>query len=174
MELRADSGLPFPRELVFTTYRDDLLKLLPYLSNVRSIEVKSRKENGSVVEMVNDWAGGGDIPAAVRAVLSESMLSWTDHASWNKEAMWCDWRIETRAFTEAVHCAGRNSFADDGAGGTILQIRGTLDIDPKKLRGVPGFVAGKVARGVETFLVEKIQANLVDTVKGLRAYLDSR
>jgi hypothetical protein len=171
MELRADSRLAFPRKLVFATYRDDILKLLPYLSNVRRIDVKSRRENGPVVEMVNDWAGGGDIPAAVRAVLSESMLSWTDHAAWNEESMCCDWRIETRAFTEAVHCAGQNSFADDGAGGTILQIRGTLDIDPKQLRGVPGFVAGKVARGVEAFLVEKIQANLVDTVKGLKEYL---
>lgn len=174
MDLRADSRLAFPRELVFTVYRDEILKLLPYLSNVRSIDIKSRKEEGPVVEMVNDWSGGGDIPAAVRAVISESMLSWTDHAKWNKDSMWCDWRIETRAFTEAVQCSGRNSFVDDGAGATILQIRGTLEIDPKKLRGVPGFVAGRVARTVETFLVDKIQSNLVDTVNGLTAYLQRR
>ena len=174
MDLRADSRLAFPPELVFVVYRDDILKLLPYLGNVRAIDVRSRKEEGSIVEMVNDWTGGGDVPAAVRAVLSEAMLSWTDHASWNRDGLWCDWRIETRAFTEAVRCAGRNAFESDGAGGTILRIRGTLDIDPKKLRGVPGFLAGKIARAVESFLVEKIQTNLVDTVKGLTAYLEQR
>jgi hypothetical protein len=174
MDLRADSRLAFPPELVFVVYRDDILKLLPYLGNVRAIEVRSRKEAGPIVEMVNDWTGGGDIPAAVRAVLSEAMLSWTDHASWDRDQLWCDWRIETRAFTEAVHCAGRNAFETDGAGGTFLRIRGTLAIDPKKLRGVPGFLAGKIAKAVESFLVEKIQTNLVDTVKGLTAYLEKR
>ncbi len=174
MDLRADSRLPFPRDRVFSTYRDDILQLVPYLSNVRSIEIKSRKDNGPVVEMVNEWYGGGEIPAAVRAVISESMLSWTDYAIWNATSMECEWRIETRAFTEAVHCAGRNAFVDDGAGGTTLQVRGTLDIDPKKLRGVPGFLAGKIARGVESFLVERIQSNLVDTAKGLSAYLQKR
>ena len=174
MDIRAESRLAFSPERVFVAYRDDILELLPYLGNVRNIVVRSRKEEGPVVEMVNDWSGGGDIPAAVRAVLSESMLSWTDYAKWNRDALACDWRIETRAFTEAVQSAGRNSFESDGAGGCHVRIRGTLEIDPKKLRGVPGFLAGKLARTIEGFLVEKIQANVVETVNGLGAYLQKK
>ncbi|MDP9151570.1 MAG: hypothetical protein M3O36_16745 [Myxococcota bacterium] len=174
MELSADAVIPFPREAVFAAYRDDLAKLLPYLPNVRSIEVKSRTETGPVVEMVNVWHGGGDIPAAARAILSESMLSWTDHATWNREALRCDWRIETHALSEAVRCFGHDLFLEPRPGETLLQIRGTIEIDGKKIRGVPGFLAGKVSRTVEEVLLGKIQPNLVETAKGLTKYLQQR
>ena len=63
-----------------------MIDLLPYLPNVRSIEIKSRKGEGNVIEFVNEWRGGGDIPAAIRAVLSESVLAWTDYATWRADA----------------------------------------------------------------------------------------
>jgi hypothetical protein len=174
MDIRADARLPFPRELVFETYRDGLLEILRFLPNVRAIEIKSRKEEGPVVEFVNVWRAGGEIPAAARAILSESMLCWTDYASWNRETLRCDWRTETHSFTEAVRCVGVNSFLEDGPGKTLLEIRGSLDIDARKIRGVPGFLAGKVGRTVEEFLLNKIQPNLVETAKGLERYLQEK
>src|SRR5438105_2861040 len=93
MELRADARIPFPRQVVFTSYRDELDRLLPYLPNVRGVDVKSRSDAGSSVQIINVWHGGGEIPAAARAILSEAMLSWTDYATWNSEALTCDWRI---------------------------------------------------------------------------------
>lgn len=174
MELSCDARIPFPRDVVFAAYRDDLVKLLPYLPNVRRIEIKSRKDDGPRSELVNIWHGGGEIPAAARAVLSESMLSWTDYATWLGDQWVCEWRIETHAFTDAVNCRGRNAFLEDGPGKTLLQIRGKLDIDAKKIKGVPGFLAGKVGKIVEEFLVGKIQPNLVETVKGLEKYLQSK
>ena len=174
MELRADAHIPFPRDVVFAAYRDDITKVLPYLPNVRNIEVKSEKKDGDVVELVNIWHGGGEIPAAARAVLSESMLSWTDYAKWDAGKLRCDWRIETHAFTEAVTCQGFNVFLEDGPGKTLLEIRGKIEIDAKKIRGVPGFLAGKVGRTVEDFLGGKIQPNLVETAKGLTKYLEQR
>ena len=174
MELRADAHIPFPRDVVFAAYRDDITKVLAYLPNVRSIEVKSEKKDGDVVELVNIWHGGGEIPAAARAVLSESMLSWTDYAKWDASKLRCDWRIETHAFTEAVTCQGFNVFLEEGPGKTLLEIRGRIEIDAKKIRGVPGFLAGKVGRTVEDFLGGKIQPNLVETAKGLTKYLEQR
>ncbi len=174
MDIRADARIPFPREIVFAAYRDEIVDLLPYLPNVRSIEIKSRKDDGNVVEFVNEWRGGGDIPAAIRAVLSEAVLAWTDYATWRADAMCCDWRTETHAFTDAVTCKGSNRFVADGDGKTLLEIRGSLEIDAKKIRGVPSFFAGKVGRAVEEFLVGKIQSNLVETAKGLAKYLEER
>jgi hypothetical protein len=171
MELRADAHIPFPRDVVFAAYRDDIDKVLAYLPNVRGIEVQSRKDAGPVAELVNVWHGGGEIPAAARAILSESMLSWTDHATWDSDKLRCDWRIETHALTEAVLCRGFNLFLEEGPGKTLMEIRGTMEIDAKKIRGVPGFLAGKVGRTVEEFLGGKIQPNLVETAKGLTAYL---
>jgi hypothetical protein len=174
MDIRADAHIPFPRDVVFAAYRDEITSLLPYLPNVRSIEIKSRTDRGSIVEFVNEWRGGGDIPAAIRAVLSESVLAWTDYASWHGDDFRCDWRTATHAFTDAVSCSGSNRFLTDGDGKTLLEIRGTLVIDAKKIRGVPSLFAGKIGRAVEEFLVGKIQSNLVETAKGLEKYLEDR
>jgi hypothetical protein len=170
MQISSDVRIAFPVPVVFAAYRDDLIKLLPYLPNVRGIEIKSRKDNGATVEFVNAWRGGGDIPAAVRVVLSEAILSWTDYATWNADEHTCDWRIETQAFTEAVQCGGRNRFVED-PGGTRLEVRGSLAIDAKKIRGVPSLLASTVGRAAEEFLVNKIQSNLVETAQGLAKYL---
>jgi hypothetical protein len=174
MELRADARIPFPRDVVFAAYRDHLTELLPYLPNVRNVDVTSREEKGPIVQLVNEWQGGGEIPAAVRAVLGDSMLGWTDRATWNAQSLNCDWRSETRAFGDALHCAGHNEFLEDGPGRTLLQIRGTIEVDAKRLRGIPGFLAAKVGRTLEEFLRSRIQTNLVETAKGLTKYLEQR
>ncbi len=173
MELRADAHIPFPRDVVFAAYRDDITKVLDYLPNVRRIDVQSRVDDGPISKHVNIWHGGGEIPAAARAVLSESVLSWTDYATWDGLRFTCQWRIETHAFTEAVLCGGLNTFLEDGPGKTLLEIRGKMEIDAKKIRGVPGFLAAKVGRTVEEFLSGKIQPNLVETARGLGKYLES-
>jgi hypothetical protein len=173
MEIHADAPIPFPRETVFTVYRDDIVNVVPYITNVRSIEVRSRKEDGAIVEFVNEWRGGGEIPAPLRAVLSEAVLSWTDYAKWNAKDLVCDWRIETHALRDAVQCRGQNSFVDDGTGKTRLEIRGTFGVDATKI-GVPRFLAGKVGRAVEEFMVLRIQSNLLDTAKSLTKYLEDK
>jgi hypothetical protein len=100
------------------------------------------------------------------------MLSWTDYAKWDAATFHCHWRIETHAFTEAVSCQGINTFLEESPGKTLLEIRGKMEIDAKKIRGVPGFLAGKVGRTIEDFLGGKIQPNLVETAKGLTKYLE--
>ena len=174
MDLSADARIPFPRETVFAAYRDDVVELVPYLTNVQAIEVKSRKDDGHLVAFVNEWRGGGEIPAAVRAFLSESMLSWTDYATWNAKSLSCDWRIETHALSDAVRAVGHNRFLEDGASRTILEIRGSFEVDAKKIRGVPRFLAGTVGRTIEEFMVGKIQSNLVETAKSLTSYLSEK
>ena len=173
MDLAADARLAFDRPTVFAAYRDHLTDLLPYLPNVRGIQVKSRSEDGTTTKLVNEWSGGGEIPAAARAFISEAMLSWTDHAQWDAESFVCKWRIETHAFTEAVTCRGENLFLEDGQG-TLLQIRGVLEIDASKIQGVPRLLAGKVGRMVAEVLAGKIRPNLVEVSVGLGRYLEGQ
>ncbi len=173
MDLVADATLAFPRDLVFSTYRDHLLEVVDFLPNIRAIEVRSRRDDGAIVELLNVWHGGGEIPAAARAVISEAMLSWDDHARWDAGDFSCRWRIVTHSFTEAVRCEGVNRFFErDGA--TTLQIRGQLTIDAAKIRGVPRLIAGSVGRTVEDFLGKKIQPNLVEVSAGVRQYLETK
>jgi hypothetical protein len=170
MDLRIDARVPFPRLRVFATYRDHIADLLPYLPNVRSVTVQSRVDEGPVTKLVNVWSGGGDVPAAIRAVLGDS-LSWTDYATWDEGALRCDWRNETAAFGEAMKCVGTNAYLEDGPDKTLIEIRGSLVVDGTRLRGVPRLFAGKVGRAIEEFLGSKIGANLVETAKGVTQYL---
>ncbi|MCC6901647.1 MAG: hypothetical protein IT377_21930 [Polyangiaceae bacterium] len=173
MLLTADASLLFPRPVVFAAYRDHLADLVEFLPNIRRIEVERRQDRGSVTELLNQWHGGGEIPAAARAFLSESMLSWSDYATWNEAEWTCDWRIETHAFTEAVHCAGKNRFVEID-GGTRLEIRGELTIDGGKLKGVPKLLSKRVASTVEDLLVKKITPNLLSVSDGLQKYLEQK
>ncbi len=173
MKIELDVKIPFPRPVAFAAYRDHIVDLLPYLPNVRGIEPQSRTGSGPVVEMTNIWHGGGEIPAAARAVLSESMLSWTDHARWDEGRYVCEWRIETHAFTDAVSCSGTHAFLEDGEG-TLLQTRGEMRIDATKIRGVPRMFAGTVGKVATDVLVSKIRPNLAEVGKGLAEYLRMR
>lgn len=169
--LRADADIPFPRELVYLTYRDRLPDLVPFLPNIRAIEVQSRRDEPGAVHLVNIWHGGGDIPTAARAFLSESMMSWTDIATWRDADFLVEWQTRTHAFTEAVACGGVNRFIETGPATVRFEIRGEITIDPKKIP-VPRFLAGKAASAVEDFLLKKITPNLIATSDGVRRFLE--
>ncbi|GAB4150436.1 MAG: hypothetical protein Fur0046_29410 [Cyanobacteria bacterium J069] len=171
MLISADTRVPFPRPLVYSTYRDKLMELVPYMPNIRNVQVRSREAGGNWVKFVNEWHGGGDIPTAARAFLNDSMLSWTERAVWDGSQFMTEWQIETHAFTEAVHCVGTNRFFED-RGSTLIQSRGELAIDPRKLKDVPPFLAGMVSGIVEDFLGKKIGPNLVQMSSGVTTYLE--
>jgi len=168
-----DVFVPFPREQVYLTYRDRLLDLLPYLPNVRRIEMKQNRQEAGLLHQVQDWHGGGDIPAAARAFLSEDLLTWTNTTLWNDADCTADWRIQTHAFTEAVRCHGSNRFAEIERGTRIIS-QGTLNIDPQHLHGVPGFFRGAIAHTVEELLGSRIGPNFQQMAAGVTQYLQRK
>jgi hypothetical protein len=174
MELRADARIAFPPALVFAACRDEMPKLLPYLPSIRSIEVTARKDRGTVVENVVDWCSGRGLPSPLRAVIGPSLLSWTDYATWYEDSLSCVWRTETHAFPSAVRCGASDRFLEDGPGKTLLEIRGVLEVDARKIPAVPGFLAAAVGRSMEGFLVNKIQSDLVTTAEALARLLDRK
>ncbi|MCY7274775.1 MAG: hypothetical protein LH702_13850 [Phormidesmis sp. CAN_BIN44] len=162
--------LPFPRSIVYAVYRDKLVEMLPYLPDIQRIEIKSCRKEGTLTYFVNEWHGGGEIPSIARAVLNESMLSWTDYATWNNTEFTTDWRVETHALTEAVYCTGRNSFLEEGSG-TLIEGKGHLIIDPQKITGVPSMMRGMVAKIAEDVLSKKIEPSLSQIGQGVQRYL---
>lgn len=171
MDIRADVTLPFPREVVFTTYRDRLPELTDFLPNIRSIRVLSREDRGEEIRLVNEWVGGGEIPKAALAFIKESMLRWTDHATWKASSFTVEWRTETGAFPGVITSSGENRYVEVPEG-TRLEIRGKLVCDASKLPGVPRLIAGSVSGPVERFLVGQVKVNLIETAKGVRRFLE--
>lgn len=161
MEIKADVSLPYARELVFATYRDRIDELTEHLPNIRSIKAIDRKERpDGTVELVNAWTAGGDIPAVARSFINESMLKWTDYATWRPTSFTVDWRTEVHAFPGAIKSQGMNRY-QRAPGGMKLEIRGELTCDPSKIPGIPRMLHGTVAQAVERVLVGAVQTNLV-------------
>ena len=63
MKLSAESVLPFPREVVYRAYRDRLVELVPFLPNVRAIEVQSRKDEPPVTSSPSPASSPAPSPA---------------------------------------------------------------------------------------------------------------
>lgn len=173
MIFAVDAHIPFPQPLVYQTYRDKLLELLPYMSNVQRIEPRSARQEQGRLLCSNDWYGGGEIPAMARAFINEQMLSWTEHNIWDDHDYSVRWRIETHAFTEAVTCSGKNYFHAQGET-TRVENRGELVIQAHKLVGVPDFLKPQVAALVEELLGHKIGPNLRQMGEGVRQYLEKQ
>lgn len=173
MEIVADTVLPFPRPLVFATYRDELPGLVPYLPNIREITVRSRTDRGAEVDLVNEWKGGGDIPAVARSVLSESMLSWTDHATWFEPDYRVEWRTDVHAFPGAVKSSGTNRFIEVPEG-TRFSLRGTFTCDASKVPGVPRLLAKTVGGTIEKVMVSQIAKNTIEIARGVAKLLADR
>jgi hypothetical protein len=173
MIISVNTYVPFPRPLVYATYRDKLVELVSFLPNVRQIEIKSRREENGLIHFVNEWHGGGEIPFVARAILTEAMLSWTDLATWNQSDFTTIWRTQTHVFTEAVHCVGKNTFVEKN-GGTLIESRGELKIDTKQIKNVPHLFVEPVGRTVEDFLSKTIEPNLQQVGEGVRLYLEQQ
>lgn len=178
MELKADARIPFPRTLVYETYRDRLPELVPYLPDIASIAVESREEgvdgNAGQSRLVNRWrAKGDDVPKVAQAVIKPEMLGWLDHALWDQDAWRCDWRIETQMFTENIRCSG-SSVYEERDGSTMLRIRGDLDVSLSGVPGVPRFLASRVAPHVEKYIVQLLTPNLLAVATGLERFLEQQ
>lgn len=176
MKLEADARIPFPRETVFKTYRDRLPELVPFLPNVRSVEVQAREEavggNPARLNMVNLWRANADIPKILQGFVSSEALAWIDRAEWDGDAWCCHYRIEPKVFTDNVRCEGINTYRADGDH-TVLEMRGDLTVDAKGIPGVPRLLASTVSPAVEKFVVSLIRPNLLSVAEGLERFLEA-
>ena len=173
MEIVADALVPHPRSRVFSVYRDDLADMAEYLPNIRSIKVVKRVERGDEIDLVNEWTGGGDIPSVARSVLSESMLTWTDYATWFANDFRVEWRTEIHAFPGAVHSSGTNRFYETKEG-TRLEVRGHFTIDAAKIPGIPRLLSKTIGGTVEKVMVTQIVKNTAETARGIAKLIEKR
>jgi uncharacterized membrane protein len=170
MEIKVDVVLSFPRDRVYAAYRDRLAELTEYLPNIRSIKVLKREERPGEVHLVNEWDGGGEIPSAARAFLNESMLKWTDYATWKDASFTVEWRSEAHSLPDAVLTSGTSRFFET-PNGARFEVRGDLTWDASRVPGVPRLMARALNSAMEKVLVGRISENLVEVAKGVEKLL---
>lgn len=173
MLINASVFLPFPRPLVYATYRDKLLELAAQMTNVKRMALKSRQEQNGTVQQIYEWHGKSDIPGMLKAFLSEDLLTWTDFATWKEAEFVTDWQIQPHAFSEAITWAGKDQYLEEGSGTRVIS-KGQLTIDPKKLKGVPGFLAGQVGHVAEEILAKQAEPNFIEMSRCVQKYLEKQ
>jgi hypothetical protein len=171
MELTAQTQVPFPRELVYRTYRDRLPEVVPYLPNVSSIVVRQRTEREGRIDLLNIWTARADVPSMARKFLKPEMLAWTDDARWDPVGWICRWRIETQAFPGLVECAGTTAFREAGSQ-TEIRIDGKLVLHLEKAH-VPRLLAGTVQPMIERIVISALRPNLLSTGEGVGRFLQA-
>jgi nitrogen fixation protein len=174
MKLDIDSRIPFPRALVYETYRDHMGDLVPYLPNVKSIEVVERKEADGKVTLKNLWWAKTEIPKVAQSILKPEMLSWYDWATWDQATFSNVWHLELRAMKDVVECKGGNRFVEAGPNACILELRGDLTLHLKHVPGLPRMLAGTLGPTIEKFVVSMLKPNLTEVAKGIETYLGQK
>ncbi|MEQ1567893.1 MAG: hypothetical protein ABMA64_19800 [Myxococcota bacterium] len=164
--------IPHPREVVFSTHRDKLQELVPYLPNVKQVVTESRVVEGAVVKLLNVWHGtSDDVPGPFKSLIKPETLSWIDRATWDGDRWRCDWEITLSALPEAVTAKGTSTFLAEGSE-TVIQMNGEFVIHPERVPGVPAFVAKAAAPALERFVVGLLQPNLRRSNQAVQQYID--
>ncbi len=170
MEFRVEERVKFPRDLVYKTLRDDLMKLVPYIPNVKKIEVLEKKKTKEGIFYKNRWYADYNIPKLVQKIVKIEHLTWLDYATWIDKEYACEWKFEPVFFTEYVDAHGRNEFIEDGKE-TVVVLSGVLNVDTSGHPAVPRLLARRVNKEVERLAMLAIKPNLRKLMKGLREYL---
>jgi len=172
MQILSESVIHFPIEHVYATYRDRLPEIAPYMQDIREIKVISRVDRPDGADLLNRWFAQTELPKVAQGIVKPEWMQWDDHARWDDTAQHVDWRLELPALKDQVRCSGRNSFTAV-EGGTRVRLEGTLDLDLRKIPGVPGFMAKRIQPQVEKFIVRLITPNLEKVNASLERFLEA-
>lgn len=163
-----------PLDLVYATYRDKLPALVPYLPDVRSIEVLESERQGSRLLLKNKWIARTRIPQVVRRAVGLEEAAWLDYAEWDDEAFFVRWRFEIpSALNEYFTASGSSEFLED-PNGTRVVLTGSFTIDAGRHPAVPRILADSIQPKLERFVFVLIKPNLLAVNRGLERYLGER
>lgn len=174
MDFEVTAEFDAPRARVYAIFRDEVPALRRWLPNVSAFETLSRKEEAEVTTLTNDWRAEGEIPSVARPFVPKDATGWTDHAVWDTRKWTCAWRTEPHAFRESVKSEGAHVFEELPGGRTRVRMRGAVDVDAKKIPGVPRLLAGAVKPAVETFVVGTVKTNLESFARAVQSYLKEK
>jgi hypothetical protein len=171
MKTQAEDRIPFPRALVFATFRDAMPQLARHLPNITSIEPLEREllPNGDL-RAVSLWkASAQEVPALLRPFMKPELTQWRDHALWRADQWVCEWRSELFVFQDQVEARGRNVFLDEGDQTRVL-MEGEVKIDGRRLPG-GALLGARLGEALESFVVRMIGPNLTQANRALERYL---
>ena len=175
MKLESQDIIPRPREEVYNVLKNDLEKLVPYMPNVKKIEMVNRVEKGEgLTAIINHWYANAEIPTIAKKFIKEDLMSWKDKAVWNDKEFLVEYELESFWGNDIYDATGKNIISELGPNKTQLTLTCDLVIHPNKVPGVPKFLVKKVLPAIEGLIQKILQPNLTSLGKGLNEYFKAQ
>ena len=162
-----------PLEEVYELVKNDLDKLVPYLPNIRKIEIKEKTQTEQGIHIVNYWYAIADMPSLLQKFLKPEIFSWKDIADWNDEYKKVDYTLQSFLANDLFDAIGTNTFTAVSDTQTQLHLKCEVKIYPDKVPGVPRLLAKKVTPLVEGLIEKILTPNLTSLGKGLNKYFEN-
>jgi hypothetical protein len=172
VKIHSESRIPYPREQVFLAYRDRMAEIAEFIPDIKEIRVVTREESDGQVILHNEWVSDREVPRVVGKIIKPEHIHCVDFATWDYLGSCATWQLKTRASTEAVSCAGTTEVIADGDGCTV-RLTGDLNIALKEIKGVPNFLAKRMAPQLEKFIVSLVTPNLQQVNRSIERFLDA-
>jgi len=174
MKIQVSESVPLPADEVFHLLRDDMPALVPFMREIESITVTSRRDEDGLVHLVNLWKGDtSKIPRPLRKVARPELFSWNDHASWTTATRQATWRLEPRVGGNVFECWGTTQVLPDGET-SRLEMDIDLEIHADNVPGVPKILARRLRPQVEAAIERQITPNMRRLADSIRAYARSK
>jgi hypothetical protein len=174
MNFKTVTIVKHPINIVWTTMRDDLPKLVDLLEDIESINVELYGKKEDVCKVVNIWKASPRFSRSIATNLDSNIFVWTDHAEWNERKLECHWTIESHYFRDRVHCSGLNKFGSAmGGRGTRVTFSGEFELKDQSLPLASRFLEESISKSIENVLRNVISKNFRKTVEALAKHLDA-
>lgn len=172
MEIKKSHIIDRPLDDVYLLVRDRLQEIVPYLPNIRKIEVLSHqhKNNNQQTETLNHWYAQVEIPSIAQKFIKEELFAWKDKAIWDNQNYHVNYELESFWGKDLYKAIGRNSFKKVSENQTELTVSCQVTIHPDKVPGVPKFLVSKVLPTVEEMIKKILEPNLSQLGVGLNKY----
>ncbi|MBK8479843.1 MAG: hypothetical protein IPL40_01490 [Proteobacteria bacterium] len=174
MQIGGTEQISHSAQTTFLALRDRQHELVRHLPNIEALSVLERNETPPTTRLYSRWQGSaGEIPAALRPLISREMLAWFDEAVWNAETLACQWRLESAKARDIFTCTGTTTLKATGEGSCAFHLSAELHVYPEHVPGVPGFLARRVREPLEQFVANLLRPNLTSVAKAVQTYLDA-
>lgn len=171
MFLESEDIIQQPASVVYPLVRDQMAKILPYLPDIDRIEeIKRQRLSDTRVEVVNNWFGKVNMPAAMKSMIKPEIFSWKDFALWKDDEFCVDYRLESFLGKDIYDARGTNYFAPHTETSTKIRVTCEVTLHPDKIPGVPTFLAKKFLPTIEGMIRKTLEPNLTSLGKGLTRY----
>ena len=153
-----------------------LEELVPLLPNVTRADKESHCElPDGRIRTVRRWeAAPGVLPAALRPFARKEWMRWIDTSDWCFRTHREDWTLSMERMENLYDCSGSNTFKPHPhfpETKTLAVIEGELEVYPERVRGMPNFLARRLAPQVERYVISLIVENLVGMTRELGPFL---